>query len=196
MSTPNYPFLAPKSGSARPTPRYYSDESRAARGKFVGLNIIPLTCFVGLGALAQYQWTWVSKYLTKLGEKAAVDGSGARFGYGNNWYSACLLAAIPLALPLGLIFGPWLKPVLRHFGLLNNPYMKEVVREKVWADLSGGEEDEEGRKQSPEYAVLLIGARCNGPFGALNADFGKIGKAFAEVSFRNDASPFETSQCA
>ena len=166
MSTPSHPSLRPQMSATRPKMRYFSKEAKLGRAKFVALNMVPLTVIFGLGALGQYLYTLAILPIV-------------RSILANSWWSALVGGA---TLPLLFVFGPWVKPTLQIFGIVDNQYMTDVVHEKSWADLPGGEEDAEGRKQSPSYALLKIGARANGPFGAMNPHFGEIGKAFTSVS--------------
>lgn len=124
-------------------------------------NVVPLTCIAGAGAFAQYLYTLSLAYVPM--------STGAQLGA---W----------AALPALLMLGPWVKPTLQQVGWMRNEWMEEVIREKVYPALPGGEVDEEGVEKSPEFAVLMIGARCNGPFGGLHKGFAEIGKGFVQVS--------------
>lgn len=165
--TPAHPHCLPH--ASRPPLHYNSPAGRAASGRWFLLNSIPLTSIIGTGALLQYGYTLALAYIPM--------STGAALGA---W----------CALPLAMILGPFIKPTLQTFGLLRNPWMEEVIPGKTYAHLPGGIEDEEGVRQSPEFAVLLIGARCNAPFGAFSGGkFAEIGKGFSQVSFCRAGRP-------
>jgi hypothetical protein len=160
-TTPSHPHCLPR--ATKPALHYNSAAGRAASTRWYLLNSIPLTSIIGAGALLQYSYTLILAYIPNL-------STGAQLGA---W----------CALPLAMIFGPFVKPTLQSLGVLRNPWMDEVIPGKMYAHLPGGIEDEDGVRQSPEFAVLLIGARCNGSFGAFSGKrFAEIGKGFSQVS--------------
>lgn len=159
-TTPSHPHCLPR--ATKPALHYNSPAGRASSTRWFLLNSIPLTSVIGLGALLQYGYTLALAY--------APISTGAKLGA---W----------CALPLAMMLGPFVRPTLQNFGLLKNPWMEEVIPGKTYAHLPGGIEDEEGVRQSPEFAVLLIGARCNAPFGPFSGNrFAEIGTGFSQVS--------------
>jgi hypothetical protein len=155
-----HPHLQPR--STRPSLFYNTRSGQNAARLAILRDAVPLTFFLGLGAFIQYLFG------------ALVP----RPSY------------TPLvALPLLLLIAPWIKPTLQSFGLARNPHQEAVVLGKMHARMPGGEEDEEGVLQSPEFGLLLIGAKNNNPFGRLNARSKAIGLAFNKVSRSSDDRP-------
>lgn len=162
FESPNHPHF--KNHATRPPLPYFSKPRKLAKLKAIALQIIPLTVIFGLGALGQLLFTSFGVPLI-------------HWGLGHTWWSVLFGGA---TLPVVLILGPWIQPTLQSFGLLANPRMANVVKDKVWAQLPGGEENDKGIVQSPEWALLIIGARDNSPFG-VSKEFAKIGAAFTSV---------------
>lgn len=158
--------------ATKPPLHYNSRANKIARYKRMALDAIPFTFLLGLGALLQYLWSSTFTYLPAFllsGRCLHLGPLSALFGIG------------AFTLPLFLLVGPWIKPILQVYGVVKNPWMEASIGEKVYGRVPGGELNEEGVWQSPEFAVLLIGARCNKPFGAFNKHFKKIGDDFAKV---------------
>lgn len=166
-----HPDFQPR--ATKPTLHYNSRANKIARYKRMALDAVPFTFLLGLGALLQYLWSSTVVYLPAYlisGRWLHLGSLSALFGVG------------AFTLPLLLLVGPWIKPTLQVFGVVRNPWMDASIGEKVYGRVPGGELNKEGVRQAPEFALLLIGARCNKPFGAFDSHFKKIGDDFAKVS--------------
>lgn len=167
----NHPHFQPR--ATKPPLHYNSRANKFARYKRMALDAVPFTFLLGLGALLQYLWSISFTYLPSLlhsGHWLHLGPLSALFGVG------------AFTLPLVLLVGPWIKPILQSYGVLRNPWMEASINEKVYGRVPGGELNEDGVWQSPEFALLLIGARCNKPFGVFDKHFKKIGDDFTQVS--------------
>lgn len=167
MSKPiaEHPHLEKR--SSRPALRFNTFIGLLGQAKAVTLNLVPFTCILGLGALAQYYFTLHLPHFQSLLHRAPSLPNSIHLG--------------ALALPLALILLPLLKPTLQTVGLIKNPWMDDKLPGVMYADMPGGEMDEEGRKQSPEYCQVIVGATCNSAFG-VNIDFIEICYAFKQAS--------------
>ncbi|SCV73453.1 BQ2448_7379 [Microbotryum intermedium] len=160
--SPDHPYQ--KTYATRPRATYGSSR-RPSRQMALALlkDTIPLTTFLGFGALLQY----------------LVTLSSPPSWWWTKW-----------VLPLLLILAPWVKPTLVHFGLRSSPDLDRVMPGKWMARMPAGQEDPmTGRLQSPEFVLFMIGARFHGPFARFSSTYKNMGKAFSEMWAQLAADP-------
>ncbi|SCZ95281.1 BZ3500_MvSof-1268-A1-R1_Chr11-2g03403 [Microbotryum saponariae] len=160
--SPDHPYQ--KTYASRPKATYGASRRPSPQmGLAMLKDTIPLTTFLGLGALLQYLVTLASPPTW--------------------WWTKWVL-------PLLLILAPWVKPTMIHYGLSTSPDLDRVMPGKWMARMPGGEEDPTtGRVQSPEFVIFMIGARFHGPFGRFSSSSKKLGKAFNEMWAQLSADP-------
>ncbi|ORY74772.1 hypothetical protein BCR35DRAFT_306583 [Leucosporidium creatinivorum] len=174
----NHPDFQPR--ASRPPLHYNSRANKISRSQRMLLDALPFTFLLGLGALLQYLWSFSISYIPlvlRSGRWVHLGPLSALFRVG------------AFTLPLILLVGPWIKPTLQSYKILRNPWMDASISEKVYPKIPGGEVNEEGILESPEFALLLIGARCNKPFGPFDKNFKQIGDDFAKMWVDLEADP-------
>lgn len=117
-----------------PHPPHKFQLNRGAVGYALLRDTVPLLSFLGVGALVQ---------------EIVIHRSPLSFLGGGLKYA--------LVLPLLLIFGPWVEPLLVSLGLRRNKWLDGVQEGRTFAKL-GLSDGGDGKET--EMAVLTIGARC------------------------------------
>ncbi|KAH8924626.1 hypothetical protein BT69DRAFT_1318781 [Atractiella rhizophila] len=134
---------------------------------------LPLSTWIGIGGLLQVALTLLSRYIPFI----------SIFGIA---IPTLVLASL---VPCYILFKPLAVVILVSYGWMENKYMRRVVADPAVAVVPGSEWREDGARVPPEYCVILLGARSNGPMGSFDRRFKLIGEQFRAMIEELDNDP-------